>query len=219
MVFKWDPRKAAANIKKHRIDFHEAATVLDDTLSTTFPDTEHSSQEPRFLTIGTFRGRAGTGLSVFDSDGQLRPAVREIVRLVARADVILGTGHLSPAEVRALIEEALQAGVRKILVNHPEIRFLDFPLDFQQEIAEPGVWFERCYMRSNFEGNWDAVAANMRGTGVRNNVLSTDLGQPGSVDPVTGFADMQMELSQRGFTETEMEYMCAKNPAELMNAA
>lgn len=54
VVFKWDPRKAAANLKKHGIDFHEAATVLDDTFSTTFPDTDHSSlDEPRLLTIGT----------------------------------------------------------------------------------------------------------------------------------------------------------------------
>ena len=53
MVFKWDTRKAAANLKKHGIDFHEAATVLGDTLSSTFPDTGHSSLvEPRFLTIG-----------------------------------------------------------------------------------------------------------------------------------------------------------------------
>ncbi len=53
MVFKWDPKKAAANLKKHGVDFHEAATVLDDTLSSTFPDTGHSSLvEPRFLTIG-----------------------------------------------------------------------------------------------------------------------------------------------------------------------
>lgn len=41
-----------ANLRKHGIDFHEAATALDDTLSTTFPDDEHSSVEPRFLTIG-----------------------------------------------------------------------------------------------------------------------------------------------------------------------
>ena len=58
MVFKWDPRKAAANLKKHRIDFHEAVTVLNDTLSTTFPDTDQSSVEPRFVTIGmSTRGR------------------------------------------------------------------------------------------------------------------------------------------------------------------
>ena len=52
MVFRWDTRKAAANLKKHGIDFHEAATVLDDTLSTTFPDTDHATLESRFLTIG-----------------------------------------------------------------------------------------------------------------------------------------------------------------------
>jgi len=52
LVFRWDPQKAAANLKKHGIDFHEAATVLNDTLSTTFPDGEHSRFEPRFVTVG-----------------------------------------------------------------------------------------------------------------------------------------------------------------------
>ena len=52
MVFKWDPRKAAANLDKHGIDFHEGATVLDDTLSTTFPDLDHPISERRFVTVG-----------------------------------------------------------------------------------------------------------------------------------------------------------------------
>lgn len=53
MVFKWDPLKATANLAKHGVDFHEAATVLNDTLSTTYPDTDHSSTaELRFVTIG-----------------------------------------------------------------------------------------------------------------------------------------------------------------------
>jgi len=52
VVFRWDAQKAAANFKKHGIDFHEAATVLNDTLSTTFPDQGHSSFEPRFVTVG-----------------------------------------------------------------------------------------------------------------------------------------------------------------------
>ena len=33
--------------------FHEAATVLEDPLSATFPDEGHSVEEPRFVTIGT----------------------------------------------------------------------------------------------------------------------------------------------------------------------
>jgi hypothetical protein len=50
--FEWDPEKAAANVKRRRISFSEGATVLDDPLSTTFPDSAHSEGEMRFLTIG-----------------------------------------------------------------------------------------------------------------------------------------------------------------------
>jgi uncharacterized DUF497 family protein len=52
VVFTWDPAKAAANLKKHGVDFREAATVFDDPLSVTFPDDDHSTSERRFLIIG-----------------------------------------------------------------------------------------------------------------------------------------------------------------------
>jgi uncharacterized protein len=50
--FAWDPIKAAENVKNHAVDFREAATVFDDTLSMTFPDLDHSFGEARFLIIG-----------------------------------------------------------------------------------------------------------------------------------------------------------------------
>ena len=52
VIFAWDPAKAAANRKKHGVDFHEAASVLQDPLSTTFPDPQHSFLERRFISIG-----------------------------------------------------------------------------------------------------------------------------------------------------------------------
>ena len=52
MTFAWDRRKSAANLKKHGVDFREAATIFYDPLSTTFPDESHSLIEERFLTIG-----------------------------------------------------------------------------------------------------------------------------------------------------------------------
>jgi uncharacterized DUF497 family protein len=52
MEFEWDSRKDAANRRKHGIGFREAATVFGDPLATTFPDTDHSISEHRFLTIG-----------------------------------------------------------------------------------------------------------------------------------------------------------------------
>ena len=56
MRFTWDPPKAAANLKKHKVSFHEAATVLSDPLSTTFPGEGYRASEERFVTIGVSAG-------------------------------------------------------------------------------------------------------------------------------------------------------------------
>jgi uncharacterized DUF497 family protein len=52
MKFTWDPRKARANLKKHRVSFDEGSTIFADTLAGTIPDPEHSLGESRFVTIG-----------------------------------------------------------------------------------------------------------------------------------------------------------------------
>lgn len=52
MILRWDPAKEIANQQKHGVSFSEAATVLNDPLSTTFPDPEHSRGEQRYVTIG-----------------------------------------------------------------------------------------------------------------------------------------------------------------------
>jgi hypothetical protein len=50
--FEWDARKAAANLRKHRVSFEEAATVFGDYLSTTVNDPFHSAGEQRYITVG-----------------------------------------------------------------------------------------------------------------------------------------------------------------------
>lgn len=58
MRFEWDPRKAAANVRKHGVTFHEAATVFGDPLAITFDDPDHSESEERYLTFGlSLQGR------------------------------------------------------------------------------------------------------------------------------------------------------------------
>jgi hypothetical protein len=50
--FEWDPVKASRNRRKHRVSFHEAATVFGDPLAVTYPDPDHSESEQRFMTVG-----------------------------------------------------------------------------------------------------------------------------------------------------------------------
>ncbi len=52
LQFTWDPRKAAANLRKHGVGFPEAATAFADPLSLTIPDPDHSAGEERFVLIG-----------------------------------------------------------------------------------------------------------------------------------------------------------------------
>lgn len=54
--FEWDPSKAAANLKKHRIAFDEAKSVFYDEFAVQFFDEEHSLDETRFLMLGMSSG-------------------------------------------------------------------------------------------------------------------------------------------------------------------
>ena len=50
MDFEWDRRKATANLRKHGVDFADAATVLHDERALTIRDAH--TDEDRFVTLG-----------------------------------------------------------------------------------------------------------------------------------------------------------------------
>jgi uncharacterized DUF497 family protein len=52
MEFEWDPKKAAHNLRKHRVSFSEAATVLGDFAAITVADPDHSADENRAISVG-----------------------------------------------------------------------------------------------------------------------------------------------------------------------
>lgn len=51
LVAQWDSDKAAANLRKHGVDFADAETALHDEMAMTMPD--DSSDDERFVTLGT----------------------------------------------------------------------------------------------------------------------------------------------------------------------
>jgi uncharacterized DUF497 family protein len=50
--FEWDPSKAAANVRKHGVQFSEAVGVFSDDHAITIDDDESDPDERRFLTLG-----------------------------------------------------------------------------------------------------------------------------------------------------------------------
>ena len=53
--FEWDPAKAQANIKKHKVGFDRATEIFLDPLMLTIYDEAHSEVEDRWITIGQDR--------------------------------------------------------------------------------------------------------------------------------------------------------------------
>lgn len=54
----WDPRKAAANFRKHGVAFEEAVSVFADPLARIHDDPHHSVGERREIIVGTQRAIA-----------------------------------------------------------------------------------------------------------------------------------------------------------------
>jgi len=52
MRFEWDPDKAKANLKKHKVSFEEAVSVFSDERALVIPDPDHSVDEERFVLLG-----------------------------------------------------------------------------------------------------------------------------------------------------------------------
>ena len=58
LTFEWDPRKVAANVRKHHVSFEEARTAFGDPLGRIVDDPRHSLHEERDVLVGvTERGR------------------------------------------------------------------------------------------------------------------------------------------------------------------
>ena len=50
--FEWNDDKAAENLRKHRVDFEEAASIFNDELMITEADWVHSDEEDRYVSLG-----------------------------------------------------------------------------------------------------------------------------------------------------------------------
>jgi len=66
MDFEFDPRKSAANKKKHGIDFIEAQALWDDPDLLAIP--AKTSDEPRYLVVGIILKKHWSGIITYRKD-------------------------------------------------------------------------------------------------------------------------------------------------------
>jgi Family of unknown function (DUF6282) len=165
------------------------------------------------------RAETARGLTITTEHGALRPAVREILEMIGAADACLSTGHLSLAEIRVLVKEARSAGVRKILITHPDLSLSGIGLEDQKALAADGALLEKDVIA--MMPAWQSVSlqqmvASIRGVGAAHCVLATDFGQLHHPVPPEGMRMFIQLLLEQGIGADDIRTMVAENPARLL---
>ena len=149
---------------------------------------------------------------VNEANGTVLPEVREVLAMIARHNMLLATGHLSRDEIFAVLDAALESGVRDIVITHPEFPSQDLSVEDQKALADKGALLERCFTTPHTgKVTWDRWIENIRAAGPESSVLSTDLGQVFNPPVEDGMALMVDRLLDSGFTEEEVYVMAVVN--------
>jgi hypothetical protein len=188
---------------KNHIDHHKADAHFTDK----FPQTKRKMIEPEPLTV-------------LDAQGRLKPEVKDILDLIAEADVVLSGGHLHISEMWPLFDEARARGVKRILVNHPTY-VVDATLDDMRELARQGVYMEHSMCMwvpgSKFKFYDPEFLQQVIDAGtVDLTILGSDLGQVGNPRIVDGFRSVIGTCLDLGHSEDDIRKMTSTNAATLM---
>ena len=161
----------------------------------------------------------GPGLEIWDENRRILPEVHEILRLIAEADVVLATGHLSPGEVYALAKAAGEHGVAKLLIQHADLGIAPIPLEMQRELVRGGALIEKCYLACG--ADFRTLTVEEMGHTIRvldpaSCVLVTDYGQAHNPPPVEALSRFVGEIARCGFSDEEIRRMIVHNPRQLL---
>jgi hypothetical protein len=180
---------------------------------------EHHKKEETFFSAHQRKDMEETPLTILDREGKLLPQVSQICGQIAKADIILATGHLHISEIKALVQEALRLGVKKILINHPEF-LIDASIGDMIDLAGKGAFIEHSYtLTLSKKLTKEYLAEMIRKVGAEHTIIGSDLGQTGRVTPVEGLRNCIQELLEMGIKDEEIDLMFRKNPAKLLDLA
>ena len=161
------------------------------------------------------------GISILREDGSLVPELGPILETIARNGMILATGHLSPEEGLALIQEARKAGVEKIVVTHPVASFVNYSVDQMREALSRGATylehvFNDCTPQVANPLPPSALGDAIRAIGPESCIMSTDSGQVVNPAPVKVMTWYIKEMLQYGLSPKAIRTMTITNPGRIL---
>ena len=159
-------------------------------------------------------------VDILDERGDLRPEVPVILGMIAEADAVLAAGHQAPDRIQILLDAARKAGVKRMIVNHPEY-VIAATREQVVKFADSGALIEHeccMYDESSEFYHWDLPA--LKGwidlVGADRTSIGSDLGQVNNPLPIEAFKKLLSGLHDIGVSERDLRKLVRDNPARLL---
>lgn len=177
---------------------------------------------PDYPQFGRLRKQLpGPGVTVFEEDGvTLSKEALTICEVVAENDVCLATGHLALPEIRALLDAARGAGVRRFIVTHANWSLCKLDVEIQRELMQKGATIEyvacSCVSPIFWEQQPGELASWIMAFQGENLVFGSDLGQFAGPPHPEGLRMLLAALLDLGVPFEYLEKMTKANPAAVL---
>jgi hypothetical protein len=178
--------------------------------------------------VKTFSKADAVGLMVAPN-GQVTPEMEAILKIIARENLVLGTGHVHPEEIVAVVKRARELGVKNILVNHALTNVPGLSMAQAKQVTEMGAVIEICFLQFlagpnaplPFLVHWTQVNAKhvaqaVKELGANSVLISSDLGQSGNMVHPDGLEAAVAAMNKEGISDADIDTMMRKNPARLL---
>ena len=178
--------------------------------------------------VKTFGKPTDKGIEVAP-DGKVLPAMEEVLKIIAKENLLLATGHVHPYEVVAVVKRAKELGVKNIIVTHGLTTVPGLSTAQAKEVTQMGALIEICYLQFQagpnapleFLKHWQQIGAKqvaqaIKDFGAQSIVVSTDLGQSQNMVHPDGVEAAIGAMKREGISDGDIDIMMRKNPARLL---
>lgn len=140
-----------------------------------------------------------------------------VLKQVKQSGAILATGHLSWRESVLLTNNAIELGVKNIIITHPIYQTINMPVTVQKYLAKKGCFIEQSYSMYSIDNiPISRIAKQIKEIGYKSVILSSDVGQRLSPPPSRALYDFAIFLKREGISEEALFYMLVTNPKKLL---
>jgi len=161
--------------------------------------------------------------------GQVIPEMEAILKIIARENLLLATGHVHPEEIIAVVRRGRELGVKNMLVTHGFTNVPGLTMAQAKQVADMGAVIEVCFLQFlagpnaplPFLTHWTQVNAKhvaqaVKEIGSKSLVISSDLGQSSNMTHPDGIEAAIAAMKREGISDADIDVMMRKNPARLL---